>query len=121
MSFAPTTCRPFARAGGGGEFRGSLKQGGRGQIGTLIPRREGGRANFALAGVTCAAAGGAPLGGCRVDLFVMGSLRALATTTSDTSGNFRFEIVATGPFFVRGYSTGTPDLAGVTVNNLMAT
>lgn len=106
MSFAPTGFRPYARAGFSRASR--------------VYRSVGARVNFSIQGITCTAAGGAALGACTVDLFVFGANRVILTTTSDASGNFRFDTTVTGPFFIRAYKAGTPDLAGVTVNNLMA-
>jgi hypothetical protein len=107
VSFWPTSARPLTRFGWGRA--------------KPFSRSSGARINFSIRGVTCAAAGGAPLAGCRVDLFALGSTRQILTTVSDGSGNFRFDTNATGPFFLRAYLSGSPDVAGVSVSNLMAT
>lgn len=79
-----------------------------------------GKANFSISGITRDLTG-TPLGNCNVILFRTGSNVALATTTSDGSGNFTF-IVAdnAGYFFMAAFDpSGNP--AGITANTIVAT
>jgi hypothetical protein len=41
--------------------------------------------------------------------------------TSDASGNFRFDVMTDGPYWIPGYKSGAPDLAGASVNTLQPT
>ena len=140
MSFVPTGFRPLARSQWGGRaashFRGALAISGPnvglpiqnpqtltgnywGQIGTAVYRSTGVARNFSISGVTKDSAGAA-IGTCVVDLFVTGSDQLLYATTSDASGNFRFNNPGTGPFYLVAYKVGSPDVAGTTVNTLVA-
>lgn len=71
----------------------------------------------AITGVTRDSAG-APLGNCVVDLFYTSNDTRRATTTSDGSGNFRFDIGPGAKHYMVAYKPGSPDVAGTTVNTL---
>ncbi len=127
MSFAPGW-RTFARAGWGGraDFRGLLAidngQGrgqGRGQVGTVVYRSPGGRANLSIAGVSRDSTGAA-LAGCTIHLMLTGPDILAQVTTSDAAGNFAFSNPGSGPFYIVAYKAGSPDVAGTTVNTLVA-
>lgn len=138
MSRYATPFRPLARMGWGGNaathWRGLLSGGNdalgmpivdpqvigpswQGQIGTVVYRSPGGVANFRLAGVT-RDSGANAVGGCRVELFLTATDTPVATTVSDTNGNFVFDGTSTGPFYMVAYKAGGTDLAGTTVNTL---
>lgn len=133
MSDMPTSFRPFARMGFGGRaashFRGTIQtdnqnQTGRtvvsrGQVGTVIFRSPGVTINYAISGVTRDSSGSI-LGNCRIELFISGSEINVKETISDASGNFRFDNPGTGPFYIVAYKTGSPDVAGTTVQTLTA-
>lgn len=120
MSFDPTAFRPLTRGGWGGRaashFRGPVARG----IGTVVYRSPGGRANFALVGVSRDSAG-AILASCVIDLMYTAGDVLHLTTTSDASGNFRFDTMPNGPFYLVAYKPGSPDVAGTTVNTLAST
>jgi hypothetical protein len=90
-----------------------------GQIGTIIHRKPGNAVNKSLAGITRDSAG-APLGSCVTELLQSGGDILKDVVTSDGSGNFTFSNPGSGPFFVRSYKDGAPNLAGVTDRNLIA-
>ena len=129
MSFAPTAFRQFARGGFGGRaashFRGLQAidtQGrgqGRGQVGTVVYRSPGVNKNNFITGVSRDSTG-APLGNCDLDLYITHVDVLAAQTTSDASGNFTFANPGSGPFYIVAYKTGSPDVAGTTVNTLVA-
>jgi hypothetical protein len=62
---------------------------------------------------------GAPLGGCRVFLFLTATDELVASTVSDGSGKYRFDNPGPGPFYVVSYLVGAPDVFGTTVNTLV--
>jgi len=72
-----------------------------------------------LSGVTRDSTGAA-LPGCTVDMFVTGTDTFIATTVSDGSGNFTLLPPASGPYYLVAYLAGSPDVAGTTVNTLVA-
>lgn len=75
---------------------------------------------FTLTGTTVDAGGNA-LGGVTVDLFRTGDNSWVARTVSDGSGNFTFTLGDNaGTFFTRTYLAGSPDVAGTSVNTLVA-
>ena len=76
--------------------------------------------NTVVSGVTKNSSGAA-LAGCDVDLLVTGGDFVVARTTSDASGNYRFNNPGSGPFYIVAYKAGSPDVAGTTVNTLTAT
>lgn len=76
--------------------------------------------SFSIAGVTRNSAGVA-LGNCAVHLFQTGSDRELDETVSDGSGNFSFVIgFNSGNFYLVAYKPGSPDVAGTSINTLVA-
>ena len=123
MSYAPTLQRPFARMGWGGKaashFRGALKAGWRGKVGTVVYRSPGVQANCLVTGITRDSAG-AVLTGCVVDLFLTGGDVLLASITSDGAGAFSFHNPGSGPFYIVAYKAGSPDVAGTTANTVLA-
>jgi hypothetical protein len=74
--------------------------------------------NEAITGVTRDSTGAA-LGFCAVALFIMPNTLA-NTTISDASGNYRFDNPGSGPFYLVAYKAGSPDVAGTTVNTVVA-
>lgn len=133
MSFAPTSFRPFARGGFGGRaadhFRGMVQTDindlsgrtviNRGQVGTVVYRSPGAYVNYSITGVTKDSTG-AVLPNCKVELFITARDVAIAERVSDASGNFAFDMPGTGPFYIVAYKAGSPDVAGTTVNTLVA-
>lgn len=123
MSVTTTPFRPFARVGWGGQaashFRGAASRGAASPDRTLIYRSPGASANTAILGVTRDSTGSA-LGSCVVELFQTGGEIITAKTVSDAAGAFRFDQPGSGPFFLVAYKPGSPDLAGTTVNTLIA-
>lgn len=61
---------------------------------------------------------GTPLGNCAVALFQAGSNALVASTISDTAGNYSFAVLVAGPFFAVAYKAGSPNTAGTTVITL---
>jgi hypothetical protein len=134
VSFDPTAWRMFAR-GGAQDFRGAIAvitQDGRdpvcsdpqvlgsdhwGQIGSTVYRFVGTGASKQLVGVTCDSNGGAARRRHRQALRRRHQ-PLVAQTVSDAAGNFSFSGPGTGPFYLRMYKTGPPDVAGVTVPTL---
>lgn len=134
MSFAPSSFRPLCRSGGGGrvEWRGAMAIAYAmpgltetdaqllgldhwGQVGSLIYRSSGGFSNSALSGVTRDSTG-ATLAGCTINLVQGNQIKD--SVVSDVAGNFTFLNPGSGPFFVRAYKVGSPDLAGTSINGL---
>jgi len=75
---------------------------------------------FSIPGVTRDSAG-APLGNCVVHLFETSTDTELAQTISDGAGAFTFSIGSNaGFFYIVAYLVGSPDVAGTTVNTLVA-
>lgn len=75
--------------------------------------------NETITGVTKDAAGSA-LGNCVVQLFRTPSDVLVCEQASDASGNYLFENPGSGPFYIVAYKPGAPDVAGTTVNTLVA-
>ena len=75
--------------------------------------------NETISGVTRDSAGAA-LGACIVQLFRTPSDSAAQEIISDASGNFSFDNPGSGPFYIVAYKAGAPDLAGTTVNTIVA-
>ena len=110
-----------------------IANGARGRPGILAVPGRGGRggrggpfrsppfstANTAISGVTKDSAGAA-LGSCVVELFQTGGDIITRRTVSDGSGNYRFDNPGSGPFYIVAYKAGSPDVAGTTVNTLVA-
>jgi hypothetical protein len=92
---------------------------GRGQIGTVISRSIGVARNLSLTGITRDSVG-ALLGICVTELLQSGGDILTQSTVSDAGGNFTFTNPGSGPFFIRSYKDGAPNLAGVTDRNLIA-
>jgi hypothetical protein len=67
----------------------------------------------------CRNSAGGILPDCTVDLFVTGTDQKVASTISNGSGEYTFQILVSGPFYIVAYHTGSPDLAGTTVNTLV--
>jgi hypothetical protein len=63
----------------------------------------------------------AAIAGCTVELFQTGGDIPTMQTISDASGNYRFDNPGSGPFYIVAYKAGSPDVAGTTVNRLIAT
>ncbi len=63
-----------------------------------------------------------PLGSCTLHLFLTSDDSKIATTTSDGGGNYilTFSSLITGPFYIVAYKVGSPDVAGTTLNTLVA-
>ena len=74
---------------------------------------------FTISGVTKDSTG-AILGNCEVDLFESVGDRFMEETSSDSSGNYYFKSpLRTKNYYVVAYKTGSPDVAGTTVNTLV--
>ena len=75
---------------------------------------------FTISGITKDSSGSS-LGSCDVTLYQTGSDSVLGKTVSDGSGNYSFSISSnSGNFYVVSYKSGSPDVAGTTVNTLVA-
>ena len=61
---------------------------------------------------------GAVLGNVEVVLYSTIDV-VIGSQYSDASGNFSFQNPGTGPFYIVAYKTGSPDVAGTTVNTLL--
>jgi hypothetical protein len=85
--------------------------------GVWFPQTDWAASNRAIVGVSRDSTGAA-LASCRVELFGTGSDQIIAETVSDAGGNFTFGNPGTGPFYIVAYKTGSPDVAGTTVNTL---
>ena len=90
-----------------------------GQVGSVTYRSLGAARNVSLVGITRDGSGVA-LGGCTVELLQSGGDILTQSVVSDGSGNFAFSNPGSGPFFIRAYKDGAPNLAGVTDRNLIA-
>jgi hypothetical protein len=62
---------------------------------------------------------GTALPGCTVKLFRTSDDVKVATTTSDGTGLYTFTDPGAGPFYALAYLDGSPDVTGVTLNNLV--
>jgi len=76
--------------------------------------------HYVLSGVTRDASGVA-LAGVDVDIFDNASHVLQADVLSDGSGNYSANLYYPGPFFAVGYKSGSPDVAGTTLQTLTAT
>lgn len=77
---------------------------------------------YVISGITKDSAG-AVLGGCTVTLYQTGMDAALQTKTSDAAdGSYTFNVTETigRTFYIVAYKAGAPDVAGTTVNTLVA-
>lgn len=78
------------------------------------------RVFFTLTGTTRDSAGVA-LAGCTVELFRAIDDVKIGDAVSDASGNYEFRGLIRGAnHYVRAYKTGSPDIAGTTVNTLVS-
>ena len=79
------------------------------------------KGRFAISGVTRDALG-TPIAGCTVSLFRGDAFNTfIQTLISDGSGAYTFSLGDnSGIFWLRAYLAGAPDLAGTTVNTLVA-
>jgi len=100
-------------------FRGVAARGVAAENATLIYRSPGVSANTAVVGITRDSTG-AVLGSCAVNLFLTGGGILKAATVSDAAGDYRFDQPGSGPFYLVAYKSGSPDVAGTTVNTLIA-
>ena len=76
--------------------------------------------SFSISGVTKDSTG-TPIASCDVELFETGSEQFLQKTTSDGSGNYSFVVRSNSSnYWVRAYKVGAPDVAGTTINNIVA-
>jgi hypothetical protein len=93
--------------------RGQVRYGSR----TVVAR---GQLWAAITGVTRDSTG-AVLGSCTVHLFRTSDDVKVDTTTSDASGNYSFVRIADATtYYCVAYKAGSPDVAGTTVNTLVA-
>lgn len=75
---------------------------------------------YVLSGVTRDSAG-AILGSCTVEMFETATDLRLATTTSDAvTGAYSFTVANPAVVYLVAYLSGSPDVAGTTVNTLRA-
>lgn len=76
---------------------------------------------YVVSGITKNSSG-AVLASCVVTLFESGKDEKLQTTTSDGLGQYIFNVTETvgRTFYVVAYKAGSPDVAGTTVNTLVA-
>ena len=75
--------------------------------------------NNTISGVTKDSAGSV-LGNCVVQLFRTSDDGIVYESTSDANGVFKFYNASGGPFYIVAYKAGSPDVAGTTVNTLVA-
>lgn len=94
-------------------------RGPRGLFGFSVPFSQPTR--YQISGVTKDAQGVA-LANCVVDIFMTRNDMLCASATSDADGNYSVGVsgVAGLTFYAVAYKTGSPDVAGVTVNTLVA-
>lgn len=77
---------------------------------------------YAVSGVTRDSSGNV-LGNCTLELYNTATNALVETATSNGSGNYQFKSAFANPaaHFVVAYKPGSPDVAGTTVNTLIAT
>lgn len=73
--------------------------------------------NATITGITKDSSGN-PLGSCVVQLFRTVDDLIISEVISDGSGNYILYPTVGGPFYIVAYKTGSPDVAGTTVNTL---
>lgn len=61
---------------------------------------------------------GARLPFCTVHAFNSVTMTIVATTTSDANGNYSMDLPAGNTYFLVAYLSGTPNLAGTSVNTI---
>lgn len=76
------------------------------------------QSHYSISGTTRNSAGTA-LPACAVNLFETATELWRAGVTSDSLGAFSFPVNGDRAFFLNGYKTGSPDVAGTTLNTLM--
>lgn len=76
--------------------------------------------HWVLSGVT-RSSNNAALGSSAVSVFDTASNTLVAQTTSSALGEFAAPLYSTGPFYMVAYKSGSPDVAGTTVNTLTPT
>lgn len=65
-------------------------------------------------------ANGLPLGNCTIKMFRNWDDAMIASTVSDGSGNYTLYPPSSGPYYLVEYLAGSPDVAGISKNNLVA-
>lgn len=75
--------------------------------------------NFKISGITRDSLGN-PLANCIVDLFYTADDTKAATVESDATGAFSFSVGPNLSCYIVAYKAGSPDVAGTTVNTLVA-
>lgn len=90
-------------------------------VGRFAPETVYQNSRYLISGLTVDS-GGTPIGNVAVDIFESASDTIRGSTISDAAGNYAVEISGDLglTFYVRGYKTGSPDVAGTTVNTLVA-
>ena len=74
---------------------------------------------YQIGGLTRAFDGSA-LDGCNVNLFLTATNQLLATTVSDSTGAYTFGVPDnTTTYYVTSYKVGSPDVTGMTRNDLV--
>ena len=74
-----------------------------------------------IAGVTRDCTTNQPLGNCVVHLFRTSDDVRIGSTTSDGSGNYSFTVLIDATtYYLVAYKAGSPDVAGTTVNTIVA-
>lgn len=123
MSFKLTPSQMFTTGTRGHRvhFRGRSKSHGwRGQVGTVFYRSRGNQIIHTLSGITKDSAG-AVLAGCTVDMFRTLDDVLVDRATSDGAGVYTIPVSGPGgPFYLVAYKAGAPDVAGTSVNTLIA-
>lgn len=84
----------------------------------FVPRGKSTR--YTITGVTKDSTG-AVLPNCTVNLFETSTKLIKAVTVSDANGNFLLDGTVDGIYQLTGYLSGSPDVAGITVNTLVTT
>ena len=74
---------------------------------------------YVLSGV-CRNISDVPVAGAIVKVFDTATDTLQVTVTSNGAGAYSAPVVIPGPFYAVGYLNGVPDIAGTTVNTLMA-
>ena len=80
-------------------------------------RSKSGYLNMYLSGLSKNNTGGI-LGNCQVLIFRTEDKSLAGETTSDADGNWSILMLKGGPFFYVEYKTGSPDVAGTSLNTL---
>ena len=77
------------------------------------------QSNSAVIGVTRDSTG-AVLANCEVTIYTTADI-VMGQIFSDGSGNFQFQNIGTGPFYIVAYKSGGTDVAGTTKNTILPT